>query len=278
MMPSSSLLQEHRRPLTAPMAVRRRGRLALVVAVTVLPLLAARASAGDDPSDETVAPSELGEVVAATYAFTGAPTRARPRVPRTSTTPPINQCAPTATPLEKPVEGADAEIAESFWTRKKLGGDWGGARTALGDLGISLDVRVSQYYQEVAAGGADTGGQYGGVANYVMNVDGEKIGLWKGLYLNVHATTRWGRDVLKRTGVWSLPNTELMYPQPGKYSGFGDTKLTYTKPATRLHGHLDGYDPSKAPTFKWPERLQEAKKEIRRKAEARSMRGLIPKK
>jgi porin len=124
------------------------------------------------------------------------------------------------------VEGADAETAESFWTRKELGGDWGGARTALGDLGISLDVRVSQYYQEVAAGGADTGGQYGGVANYVMNVDGEKIGLWKGLYLNVHATTRWGRDVLKRTGVWSLPNTELMYPQPGKYSGFGDTKLT----------------------------------------------------
>ena len=59
---------------------------------------------------------------------------------------------------------------------------------------------------------------------------------------------------------------------------FGDTKLTYTKPATRLKGHLEGYDPSKAPTFEWPERLLEAKKEIRRKAEERSKRGLIPKK
>ena len=58
---------------------------------------------------------------------------------------------------------------------------------------------------------------------------------------------------------------------------FGDTELTYTKPATRLTGHLEGYDPSKAPTFKWPERLVEAQKEIRRKAEERSRRGLIKK-
>ena len=27
---------------------------------------------------------------------------------------------------------------------------------------------------------------------------------------------------------------------------FGDTKLRYTKPATRLQGHLKGYDPGKA--------------------------------
>ncbi|MGK0188856.1 MAG: hypothetical protein ACI9R3_004670 [Verrucomicrobiales bacterium] len=54
---------------------------------------------------------------------------------------------------------------------------------------------------------------------------------------------------------------------------FGDTKLTYTKPATRLHGHLKGYDPSKAPTFEWPERLKKAKEEIRRKAQERSKKG-----
>ena len=57
---------------------------------------------------------------------------------------------------------------------------------------------------------------------------------------------------------------------------FGETKLKYTKPATRLHGHLEGYDPGKAPTFKWPERLKETQAEIRRKATERSRRGLIP--
>ena len=36
---------------------------------------------------------------------------------------------------------------------------------------------------------------------------------------------------------------------------FGETELTYTKPTTRLTGHLADYDPSKAPAFRWPERL-----------------------
>jgi hypothetical protein len=51
---------------------------------------------------------------------------------------------------------------------------------------------------------------------------------------------------------------------------FGDTELRYTKPATRLNGHLAGYDPATAPRFRWPERLEGAKHEIRRQAEARS--------
>lgn len=50
---------------------------------------------------------------------------------------------------------------------------------------------------------------------------------------------------------------------------FGDTVIKYTKPATRLTGHLAAYDPSRAPTFVWPERLQKARAEIRRQAEAR---------
>lgn len=50
---------------------------------------------------------------------------------------------------------------------------------------------------------------------------------------------------------------------------FGDTELRYTKPATRLHGHLKGFDPSKAPEFAWPERLRKAQSEIRRQAENR---------
>ena len=50
---------------------------------------------------------------------------------------------------------------------------------------------------------------------------------------------------------------------------FGDTKLRYTKPATRLNGHLKGYDPAGAPTFEWPQRLNEAKAQIRRAAQRR---------
>lgn len=44
---------------------------------------------------------------------------------------------------------------------------------------------------------------------------------------------------------------------------FGDTVLRYTKPATRLTGHLSGYDPATAPTFTWPARLDRARAAIR---------------
>lgn len=50
---------------------------------------------------------------------------------------------------------------------------------------------------------------------------------------------------------------------------FGDTELRYTKPQTRLTDHLEGYDPASAPTFSWPERLQEAHEKIRESAENR---------
>ncbi len=57
---------------------------------------------------------------------------------------------------------------------------------------------------------------------------------------------------------------------------FGDTELVYTKPATRLHGHLGGYDPTQAPRFVWPKRLTEVKKAIREKAKNRGKGGRKP--
>ncbi|MEI6533977.1 MAG: zinc-dependent peptidase [Verrucomicrobiaceae bacterium] len=50
---------------------------------------------------------------------------------------------------------------------------------------------------------------------------------------------------------------------------FGETVIKYTKPTTRLTGHMTGYDPSSAPNFVWPERLKLAKEKIHAKAVAR---------
>jgi hypothetical protein len=56
---------------------------------------------------------------------------------------------------------------------------------------------------------------------------------------------------------------------------FGETELKYTKPATRLVGHMQGYEPAKAPKFEWPERLKQADIKIHEQAVARdkSARG-----
>lgn len=50
---------------------------------------------------------------------------------------------------------------------------------------------------------------------------------------------------------------------------FGETEFRYTKPVTRLTGHLAGYDPAKAPKFEFPPRLVEVRKLIRAAAERR---------
>ncbi len=57
---------------------------------------------------------------------------------------------------------------------------------------------------------------------------------------------------------------------------FGDTELRYTKPATRLNGHLTGYDPASTPTFEWPERLGDAREKIRQAAQQRDQTSSKP--
>ena len=70
-----------------------------------------------------------------------------------------------------------------FWSRKHLTGDWGGERAKLAEHGITLDLRLSQFYQGVASGGKNTNFAYGGKLDYILKLDGKKLGLWEGLSL-----------------------------------------------------------------------------------------------
>ena len=109
-----------------------------------------------------------------------------------------------------------------------------------------------------------------------------KAGLWKGKYAAMNHCEYFAEGVQS----WFDNNrvndhdhnhvhlrSQLIEYDPGLAAMcrevFGDTDLKYTKPATRLTGHMAGYDPAKAPTFVWPERLQTAKAEIRAHAVAR---------
>ena len=109
--------------------------------------------------------------------------------------------------------------AEDIRTRDHLFGDWGGLRTKLSDHGVYVDLRLTQVYQNVTSGGVETGSSYGGVLDYIFNVDAEKLGLWKGLAFNVHAQTRYGEDIGSKAGPLTLASTPLLYPLPGDYHG-----------------------------------------------------------
>jgi hypothetical protein len=109
-----------------------------------------------------------------------------------------------------------------------------------------------------------------------------KAGLWRGKYPSVNhheyfaeGVQSWFDNNRENDHDHNHVNTraELLEYDPGLAAlcreVFGDTVLKYTKPATRLTGHLAGYDPASAPKFAWPERLQEAKRQIRAAAQER---------
>jgi hypothetical protein len=109
-----------------------------------------------------------------------------------------------------------------------------------------------------------------------------QAGLWKGKYASVshheyfaEGVQSWYDNNRENDFDHNYVNTraELLKYDPGLAAlcreVFGDTVLKYTKPQTRLTGHLVGYDPATAPKFEWPERLKKAKEAILRQAKAR---------
>lgn len=103
-----------------------------------------------------------------------------------------------------------------------------------------------------------------------------KAGLWKGKYPSVNhheyfaeGVQSWFDDNRENDHDHNHVNTraELIEYDPALAvlcrEVFGDTSFKYTKPATRLTGHLAGYDPAKAPAFAFPERLVSAREQIR---------------
>jgi len=112
-----------------------------------------------------------------------------------------------------------------------------------------------------------------------------KQGLWKGKY----ASTTYAEYFAEGVQSWFNNNRQPDHdhnhvdtrkelkeydPELAKLCEevFGNTKLIYTKPTTRLTDHLQGYDPKESPKFLWPARLQTAQKLIRAAAIKRNQK------
>ena len=73
----------------------------------------------------------------------------------------------------------------------------------MADHGIKNDIRLSQFYQDVTDGGK---------LDYRLSIDGQKLGLWPGFFVTMHAELQYGDNVLSDAGGLSLPNTAMLYP------------------------------------------------------------------
>lgn len=97
--------------------------------------------------------------------------------------------------------------------RENLTGDWWGHRTCLEEHGITYQGYLSQYYQGVASGGERRTFRYGGKLDEYYNFDSEKLGLWKGGSLMMHAETAYGQNSITDAAGLAPANTAFLTPR-----------------------------------------------------------------
>jgi hypothetical protein len=115
----------------------------------------------------------------------------------------------------QPANGSAAQLPPfgGPWnSRPKLTGDWCCLREAFRDNGYTFDISNTEYYQGTASGGLKDGFRYGGRDDYLVNVDGQKAGLWQGLGINLHGETVYGDSVNLFTGAIVPVNIGRAHP------------------------------------------------------------------
>jgi len=101
-------------------------------------------------------------------------------------------------------------------TRQNLTGDWLGSRDSLREHGVTWDIYSTNFYQGVASGGLQDNSQFAGRADYYLNIDGQKAGLWEGLFINLHGETTFGQSVNSSTGTLLPVNLSQLVPVPNQ--------------------------------------------------------------
>ena len=114
-----------------------------------------------------------------------------------------------------------------FGDRPRLTGSWRGLRDELGKKGVVFDADLLLTPQGVLSGGKDTGWEFWGNAEYTLNVDTSKLGLWPGGFFKIQGNTGFGDTVLGTSGAIVPVNTAALIPKAStNTSGLVDASFT----------------------------------------------------
>jgi porin len=134
---------------------------------------------------------------------------------------------PCPTPDAAPTPPAPPPFGGPLLERPKLTGDWYGVRDTLRDHGITFDISSTNFYQGVTSGGVQDAFKFGGRADIYMNIDGQKAGLWQGLFVTLHDETIYGQSVNSFTGAVSPISLSQAFPIPnGSTNALTGVKIT----------------------------------------------------
>ena len=132
----------------------------------------------------------------------------------------------TCSVCDEEKQSAPPEFGGPWYSRPKLTGNWAGHRNHLAEKGITIDVLSTNFYQGVASGGRREEFAFGGRMDYYFKMDGQKLGLWEGFFLDIHGTTRYGDDINSASGLISAPNIAMLFPSREQDSAVTSFKFT----------------------------------------------------
>lgn len=109
----------------------------------------------------------------------------------------------------------NAPVPTGWLERDTLTGDWGGARPWLSDHGLTLKLRLAQFYQGMTSGHGPHGFEYGSKADFLVNYNFDRFWLWQGLSVTTHGEYNFGQSVNGRGGTLMAVNAALELPGMG---------------------------------------------------------------
>ena len=114
--------------------------------------------------------------------------------------------------------------------RSTLTGDWGGGRDKMAENGLTLDLFSTSFATGLANGGRERGMSFGSRLDAYVNLDGQRAGLWPGLFLTMHAEALFGDTptINERAGA-VLPPVFPMGVPTGDPSEFAVTSFVVTQ-------------------------------------------------
>jgi len=131
-------------------------------------------------------------------------------------------CTQCAAPPQSP-----PSFGGSLCCRPKLFGDVCGLRPRLAERGVNFDIYSTNFYSQVFNGGLQETAQYRGRLDMLLNIDGEKAGLWKGLFIDLHGESIWGNTINQYTGTIMPVSIAQLVPVPnGSVTALTGVKFT----------------------------------------------------
>ena len=122
------------------------------------------------------------------------------------------------------------EPSESVCEELLMGDMWGLRRPT--ETGIDFRLEATNFYHGMISGDPgrlsenDEDPTFSGKVDFYMDIDGQKAGLWSGLFINVHGEYRYG-DNTNQGGVLSPVNAAILAPaEEGEAFAFTNVTIT----------------------------------------------------